>query len=64
MHFVLVVVTLIAPEVTRYTTPVGPVVTMQEFDSQKACQLAQGIIRQAVQPAPQNVFCVPKGDEK
>ena len=64
MHFVLVVVTLISAEYNLQRTPQGPIVTMQEFDSQKACQLAQGIIKKSVQPAPQNVFCVPKGDEK
>ena len=64
MHFVLVVVTMIASPLNMQTPAQGPIVTMQEFDSQKACQLAQGIIRRVVQPAPQNVFCVPKGDEK
>lgn len=64
MHFVLVVVTLISSQLQPQTQAAGPIVTMQEFDSQKACQLAQGIIMKAVQPAPQNVFCVPKGDEK
>lgn len=63
MHFVLVVITMLAPDSAVSRATQGPVVSMQEFDSRDACNLAQGLIRKSI-PQAQNVFCVPKGDEK